>query len=230
MLNHLSQVSANTLSIYTSPNGDYIDVEASNLSLSQEGKGIVGVGFDADFEVRYFIDSVNTISIKALDFNFNFLINQDYLYVDTSLRYTGYTYKVLENRGSILDETDSTIRSELEKGTKRKNYLVLPSRLQLAWMHKMDEANDLALRVESISIGNLAVYGEVRYGHQFSKNLKLVSSLGFGNFTGLLWSEDLEFKAKEKYSLFISLRNMNSLLMAEKVKSYGFALGAALNI
>ncbi|MDB4106928.1 hypothetical protein N9595_00450, partial [Bacteroidia bacterium] len=67
----LREVSANKAELYTAQRGSYANVNVESLSISERKDGIKGVGVDIDFEFDYSIDSVNSISMKALDFNFN---------------------------------------------------------------------------------------------------------------------------------------------------------------
>jgi hypothetical protein len=84
----------------------------------------------------------------------------------------------------------------------------------------------LLVQVSAIDLGDLGLSGRVGMTHEFSNQLKVLSTLGYGNFQGIFWNAAAEYRMG-KTSLFISTQSLHALALPELATNYGATFGIA---
>ena len=230
LITNLNEIQAARVELYTAKGGDYLDVSLKNFSMSEQGNGVRGAGLEVGLEIDYQLNESNSIGLKALDFNFNVLINNTYLNLDSSFRFQGFSYNLSSNALPIAKHLDSTYNGVLENGRSQKKVMILPTRLQLVWNRVLNEKSSLSIGLQSVDLGNYGVSGHLSYKYTFSNKFTVQSGLSYGNFTGLVWIESLEYRINKGLSIFGKLRNLNAIITPKSAKGSGINLGIAKNL
>jgi hypothetical protein len=227
LITSLSEIKATKAELYTAEGGDYLDVNLKNFSMSEQTSGLRGSGLDLGLEIDCQINEANKIGLKVLDFNFNMLFDNSYLYLDSTFRFQGFSYNFNKKELPIAKYIDSSYNGALENARSQKKYIMLPTRLQLVWNRVLDEKSNLSVGVQSVDLGNYGISGYLSYGYKFSNKLIVQSGFSYGNFTGLVWSESIEYRTNNGFSLYGNLKNVNAIVTPHLAKSYGINLGIA---
>lgn len=220
-------VSIADLSLYTSPTGAYVDAETSELHATEESITILkGIGLDLGFDVNYVLDAKNSLAINVRDVNLTRLLNYTSLQFDTSLRFTGVGYDIIADTNSLENFVDSVYVPIVQNARKESKWTSLPSRINLKWNHRLSEDNVLSVGVQTVNFGSLGVMGTVGLDHTFSDRFRLRSTLGYGNFSGVLWTEAAEYRLGN-YNVFAGITGLHLALAPKMAGSYGVSIGAA---
>lgn len=218
-------VSAAEMSLYTAPAGEYIDVVAQDFMVSEKKtSGLQGIGIVFGFDVDYHINKKNTIRINIQDLNATRLLSVSHLNLDTGFRFTGIGYDLVSDTNSLNQYIDSNYLSILNNARSPLNWVSLPSRIHMAWRHKIDENNTIIADIRAVDLGRYGITGTLGLSKKFSKKFELYSSLGYGNFTGVLWQESAEYRFNN-FNLLATVQGLHSLLSPTLTHNYGVRFG-----
>jgi Txe/YoeB family toxin of Txe-Axe toxin-antitoxin module len=224
----LKEYNANELSIFTEESGKHIDVVASNFTYSEvNDNSIEGVGIDLGISIEYAQDSLNTFGFSLTQIAPTFLLNKDYVHIDTSFRFDGFSYEPLKENYSFTDDADSTVNGIINRGRSPQNMTMLPSRLYLFWSRKINNQHKANLGIRAVDFGYYGIRISLSHDYTLTNNLMLRSGVGFGNFSGFQWNESIEYITKKGYHLYGQVKGINALVFPKKSTSYGATAGIA---
>ena len=69
--------------------------------------------------------------------------------------------------------------------------------------------------------------GSLALDQNLSKNLKLVSALGYGNFTGLTWREAIELSTANGFNYYLNFMGLQSAFAPLQTHNYSLGIGVA---
>lgn len=218
-------VSAKEMSLYTAPKGEYIDVITQDFMISEKKTNSPqGIGVVLDFDVDYHFNKKQTISVSIHDLNMTRLFDISRLNLDTNFRFTGIGYDLVRDTNSLNQYIDSNYLSVLDNARSPMNWVSLPSRIHIAWKYKINEKSTLIADIRAIDLGRYGISGTLGLSQKFSKKFELYSSLGYGNFTGLLWQESAEYRFNN-FNLFATIQGLQSLFIPTLTHNYGMRFG-----
>ncbi|PCJ65921.1 MAG: hypothetical protein COA58_07520 [Bacteroidetes bacterium] len=219
---------AKDMSLFTAEGGVYIDAVVSDLSITENSSGLRGLGLDFNQEIRYTISDQNNVSFKVTGLNINYLFNQTAIEIDTSLRFSGVTYDFLNDDSTSLTEyIDSSFNSVIDNGRKSKKWMTLPFAIYLSWDKRLSEKTTLVSTVKAIDLGLYGITGTIGVKHDFGKRLRVLSTLGYGTFTGILWQESAEYRAKNGLHVYVSVAGIDAIAIPKLSTNYGLRFGLA---
>ena len=228
-LYNYSQAGSGSLSIFTAPRGEYIDISSSNFFLADRSNDLLqGLGLNLGYDVNYTWNRNNTLSFAAQDVNVTRMFNHSRVYLDTSFRFSGLQYDVFGDTTSLESYVDSNYLSVIRNGRKDIGWITLPSRINLQWTNKLNCRTNLIVGLEAIDLGRFGVSGWFGLDHEFSDKFRLLSTLGYGNFSGVVWSEAAEYRFN-RVSLYTRLQSLHSLIIPENTTNYGASIGISSN-
>ncbi|MGB0849641.1 MAG: hypothetical protein ACPGTP_00215 [Bacteroidia bacterium] len=228
LVSSLREVTGSNLSAFTSFDGGELELGINSLSVSETHTGAAGMGIDVNLYFDYHLDCLNTFSVSVLDLNFNYLFDKNYVYLDSNIKFEGISYNFIEDTFALDDNIDSTYNSIIDNGRSRKKFVSLPSRLTINWNRYVNAKNQVDVSISTIDLGLYGTFASVGWKHLFSDKLGLQSSLGYGDFTGVVWKERAELVVNEKLNICLGTRNLHSLFVPSLVSSYGLDAGVAL--
>lgn len=224
MLENYAEAKANRVSIYTALDGSFLDVNVSGFALSESDRGIQGVGLAGDIILDYKLNNQNSMSVQALNINGLFLVNSQNLYIDTVFRYTGLPFDAFNSSQSLSNQIDSVYQETINRNKSAKKTTIAPSEFLLKWRTRLNPKNEIILSLQAVSLGRYGYSANTGLIHSFSNRLKMVSSVGYGNFTGFLWREAVEYKLKS-YRLYASVNSIQATIIPAQTQNYGVGLG-----
>jgi hypothetical protein len=219
-------IQARELSVFTSPGGSYLDITADEAEFSTSRSGLQGVGIEADLDLRYKWNRTNTLVFSASDFNLTRLLDNETITLDSTFRFTGLQSNFLSEGSSIENLVDSTYNATIDRGRSSRTWASLPSRLQVGWQHKLSCRTILLIQASAIDLGDLGVTATAGITHEFSHKLKARTTLGYGNFQGIVWNMAAEYRMG-KTSIFVSTQSLHALALPELATNYGASLGVS---
>ena len=217
-------IQANEIGVYTALGGSYLDVTADQAELSTSGSGLKGVGLEADLDIGYKWDKSNTFFFSASGFNLTRLLDNETITLDSTFRFTGLQLNFLSDSTSFENFVDSTYSATVVRSNRK--WASLPSRLQVGWHHKLSCRTMLVVQASAIDLGDLGVTGKAGITHEFSNSLKVLTTIGYGNFQGIVWNAAAEYRTG-KTSVFINTQSLHALAVPELATNYGVSLGIA---
>ena len=218
-------MSSAEISLYTAPRGEYIDASVAQFAFSEQTDGTVkGVGFDLGLDLSYAINNKNSVGLILRDFNLTRMLDYTSIELDTTFRFTGIGYDFIRDTNTLQQYVDSNYIPVLENARKKLKWTTLPSRINLTWSHKLSDKSTLMTSLQSVDLGKYGVTAIVGLGHTFSYRFKLLSSVGYGNYSGLLWQESVEYRFK-KFNVFSSVQGLHALLVPKNTTNYGVSFG-----
>lgn len=223
------EISAEKLGLYTAPNGNYLDIEASGLSISEASNGLQAIGLSGDFSGNYTPDQNSSLSLSIKDLNVLKLQNKTRVDLDSSFRFTGIYVDVLNDSSNFVDELDSTYNSIITRSRKEAKWLTLPSTVTLFYQKKLSKKATGSVAISTIGLGTFGISAKVGVHYIFTPNFVLFSALGYGNFTGLQWREAVEYK-RGRSSIYASVIGLQFVAISKLTNSYGASLGYAYTL
>ena len=220
-------MNAENLSLYTASGGSYLDAEIENLSITENSDDFMGIGIDFNQKIVYTPNDTNSFSFELRNLNFNYLLNQTAIYVDTSLRFNGVEYDFLNDSSSITEFIDSSYNSVVDRGRDKKRFTLLPTTISLSWNRRLNEKSTLTAQLTAVDLGLYGITTTVGLNHSFSNRLRVHSKLGYGTFTGLVWEEAAEYRTRSGYSFYARIVGLNAIALPNASKNYGFGFGLA---
>lgn len=226
-LSNYRAVGSSNISLFTAAQGEYIDVATVGFAITEHPTmQIAGIGLDLGLDLSYTANSKNTFQLKAKDLNVTRLFNTTTIELDTAFRFSGIGYDVVNDTNTLQQYIDTNYLPIVENAKKELNWTTLPSRINFSWHRKLSCRTTLITTVQSIDLGKYGITGVIGVNHEFSNRFKLHSSLGYGNFTGIIWRESAEYRFK-KYNVFASIQGLHSLVVPRIATNYGATLGFA---
>jgi hypothetical protein len=224
-LTRYTSLSTGATSLYTAPMGEYIDASVAQFAVSEQTNGAIkGVGLNVGIDLSYTINKKNSVRIALRDVNLTRMLDYTGLELDTSLRFTGIGYDFIRDTTTLQQYVDSNYSPILENARKKIKWATLPSRINLTWSHKLNNKSTLVTSLQSIDLGKYGITGTVGFGHAFSDRFKLCSSLGYGNYSGILWREAAEYRF-EKLNVCASVQGLHAVFVPKTATNYGVFLG-----
>jgi len=227
VLSDYRALNADNLSLYTSTGGAYLDAELQNLSVTENNEDFMGIGLDFNQKIVFTPNDTNSFTFELNNLNFNYLINQTAIYIDTTLRFNGIEYDFINDSSSIAEFFDSSYNSVVNRGRDKKRFTILPTTITLAWNRKLSEKSTLTAQLTAVDFGLYGITTTVGLNHSFSDRLRVHSKLGYGTFTGVVWEESVEYRTKGGYSIFGRLVGINAVALPNASKNYGAGIGLA---
>jgi len=226
-LNRYRAISSSNVSLFTASRGEYIDLETRNLAISEQSDGsIKGIGIDLGLDLDYSINEKNAFSIQIEGLNITRMLNHTSLEFDTSLRFTGIGYDLLRDTNTLEQYVDSNYLPVVQNARGTLNWVTLPARVRLQWSHSLSDKNKLIATIQSVDLGKYGVTGTVGLSHKFNERFMLNSTLGYGNYAGIVWRESAEYRLKN-FSIYGAVQGLHALLLPQSATNYGIALGVS---
>ena len=218
-------VSSAKISLYTAPMGEYIDASVAQFAFSEQTDGTIkGVGVDLGLDLSYAINNKNSIGLALRDLNLTRMLDYTSIELDTSLRFTGIGYDFIRDTNTLQQYVDSNYLPIVENAREKLKWTTLPSRINLTWNHKLSKNSTLVTSLQSVDIGKYGITGTVGLGHEFTNRFKLYSSLGYGNYSGILWQEAVEYRFK-RLNVYASVQGLHAIFVPKIATNYGVSLG-----
>ena len=218
-------VSSAKISLYTAPMGEYIDASVAQFAFSEQTDGTIkGVGVDLGLDLSYAINNKNSIGLALRDLNLTRMLDYTSIELDTSLRFTGIGYDFIRDTNTLQQYVDSNYLPIVENAREKLKWTTLPSRINLTWNHKLSKKSTLVTSLQSVDIGKYGITGTVGLGHEFTNRFKLYSSLGYGNYSGILWQEAVEYRFK-RLNVYASVQGLHAIFVPKIATNYGVSLG-----
>lgn len=221
------QINASIMSLYTANNGEFVEADFNNFSSSVGGKGMNGVGLDINYSIDFKKSEKMTFSFKVADLNANYLFHQYATHLDTTVTFSGYKYQFGNKETSLPEFIDTSYTTFIDRGVKSKKGLSLPSKISVSCVYSVSENSKLVLDFTVIDFGNFGMGGSLALDQNLSKNLKLVSALGYGNFTGLTWREAIELSTANGFNYYLNFMGLQSAFVPLQTHNYSLGLGVA---
>lgn len=229
ILDH-QQIQASELSIYTANRGEYIQVDFNDFSASKKTSGLKGVGVDLNYSLDFKINNKSNLKLKLADVSVNYLLNQKSISLDTSFSFEGYEFMFGEESQTFSDFIDSSYTQFVDRGTKSKKWLSLPSRMELSFAYLISDKSEVSIELYALGLGKFGVGGSLALNQTISKNIKLISALGFGDFTGITYREAIEFRMPRRVNVYINLVGLQSIFVPLQTTNYCLGVGIAKHL
>lgn len=230
LVHQYSRINANESSLYTAEDGEYLDLNTSGLSYTSAGSGLVALGLNVDIDFIYRINEAQSVDLGVSDLNFNRAIDAKYTAIDTNFRFEGIQFDVFSDDSPFSNNIDSTVQQEIDSRTSKQRWISLPTNFSIRWNHRLDSENSLQLGMRTVEWGDFGINAFATYQHNFGSNLRLASTLGYGNFNGLIWNEAAEFKSKGGYHIMMKLFGLHSVIAPRNSYNFGLSAGISKNI
>ena len=225
LVSNYSDIRANRFSMYTAPNGEYIDLEMRNTAISETDsnpKG--GLGLDFTFRVERRFDRMG-LTLEASDIAPTFLSKQQYTYIDSSFRFEGSEYDPSNGSLSLAAfSLDSSLREVAHTTGHQEVFHLLPMQLNLGVNYALDTLNSFALNVRTWDLGFYGVQVRCGYTRSLGKHSAVHSSVSWNTFGALQWSEGIEY-SKGNWCALLRFDGINGLIAPNKPSGYGVSAG-----
>lgn len=217
--------SSQELSLYTAPGGEYIDASVASLAISEQGEGsLKGIGVDLGLDLAYEINSKNSLLVNLRDLNITRLLDYTTVELDTAFRFTGIGYDIVRDTNTLQQYVDSNYIPIVQNARSDLKWTTLPSRINIAWQHKLSFRSTLVTSLQTVDLGKYGITGTVGLDHEFSDRFRLYSSIGYGNFSGIVWRESAEYRFK-KINVFAGVQSLHALVAPKLATNYGATIG-----
>jgi hypothetical protein len=226
-ITNYSQIKASIMSLYTANNGGFLEAVFDNFSSSVGGKGMNGIGLDLNYSIDFKKSEKMIFSFKVADLNVNYLFDQNETHIDTTLYFAGYKYQFGSKDASFSKFIDTSFTAIIDMGVVRKKRLSLPSKINISGSYMVGKNSKLILDFAAIDFGNFGMSGSLALERNFSKNLKILSALGYGNFTGLTWREAVEISTTNGFNYYLNFMGLQSAFVPLQTHNYSLGLGVA---
>jgi hypothetical protein len=227
VISNYKQLNASLVSLYTAGAGQYIEAEFKDFYISKRSLGLIGVGLDINYGIEVAVNEKSKLSFSVADFNVNRLINQKSIYLDTAFTFSGYKYQFGNNEATFSEYIDTSFSAYINRGTKVEKWLMLPSHLSLSYSHLLSKKTNLTIDLTTIGFGNFGTAVSVSLDQRLGENVKILSAVGFGNFTGFTWREALEYRTGNGLHFYVNIMGLQSFLMPLQTHNYGLGIGLA---
>lgn len=217
--------SSQELSLYTAPGGEYIDASVASLAISEQGDGsLKGIGVDLGLDLAYELNSNNSLHLNVRDLNVTRLLDYTTIELDTSFRFTGIGYDVVRDTNTLQQYVDSNYIPIVQNARSKLKWTTLPSRINLSWHRKISCRSILITSLQTVDLGKYGIIGTVGLDHEFSDRFRLYSSIGYGNFSGIVWRESAEYRFK-KINVFAGVQSLHAVVVPKLATNYGATIG-----
>lgn len=221
------QISTSNVSLYTAINGDFVEADFDKFSSSRVGTGINGIGLDLNYNIDFKMSEKITLSLNVADLNINYLFHHNETYIDTTLSFAGYKYQFGNKDASFSEFIDTSYTAFIDRSVKPKKWLSLPSNINISGSYMVGENSKLLLDFIAIDFGNFGINGSLALDHRLSENLKVLSALGYGNFTGLTWREAIEISTTKGLNYYLTFMGLQSAFAPLQTHNYSLGIGLA---
>ncbi len=154
------------------------------------------------------------------------LFDHNTIQLDTSLRFTGIGYDIVRDTNSLQQYIDSNYVAVLDNARTPLKWATLPSRINLAWNHKLSCRTNLVVSLQAVDLGRYGITGTAGIDHEFTDRFRLYSSLGYGNFAGIIWGEAAEYRFK-KFNVYARVQGLQALVIPKASTNYALSFGAS---
>ena len=223
-----NELNADEVSIYTDKDGEYIDFSISNATYSEASDGIEAIGLDLDVAIDYSVNARNEVSLAVNNIQPSFFLDKQLVTIDTSFRFEGLEFNpfAADSGQSFANYIDSNL-NELTRNKEDMTFALLPSQLKLTWTRYLNSRNTLIVQLSTVQLGRYGYHSRVSHNYKFGPNLKLQTTIAFGNYASLQWNEAVDYRASEKISLYAKAIGINSMFVPNRSHSYGVVIGFA---
>ena len=224
-LSNYRAVSSSNISLFTAPGGEYIDVNAENLALSEKSpSSLKGIGVDLGLNFEYSLNNKNSFGLALQDLNLTHLFGHTSIELDSTFRFTGIGYDLINDTNSLQQYVDSNYVSILDNSRQTLKWTTLPSRINLSWTHALSESSSLVTSIQMVDMGKYGVTGTLGLNHDFNTKFRLYSSVGYGNFSGIIWNEAAEYRMK-RLNIYARVQGLQALIASRAFTNYGVSFG-----
>ena len=223
LLSQMNEVNARQLSFYTAVNGEEIEANIEQLAISRNQKSVAGVGLNLNLDFEYKKSENSIISVDFHNLNFNHLLNTELFYLDSNFSFTGINS--FGPRDSIFKSgyLENRINEEIEDRTEDTSFVSLPSNIYIAYSRSLGKGNIISTSFRTTDLGEFGSSVDLGFLKIWNPNIALKSTLGYGDFTGIIWREEFEY-AFSKVSIKLDVLNLHSFILPDKTTSYSAAI------
>ena len=230
LVHQYARINSENSSLYTAQDGEYLDVKASELSYTSTGNGIVAIGLNIDVDLIYRLNESHSIDVSVANLNFNRALDASYASIDTNFRFEGVQFDVFSEESQFSANLDSTIQGEINSRKSAQQWISLPTNLSISWNYLLKSKNRIIIGAETIEWGDFGVNAYASYYHNFGSKFRLASTVGYGNFNGIIWNEALEFRSKKGCHFMVQVFGIHSILAPMNTYNFGLSAGVSKNI
>lgn len=217
---------AEDLKIYTETEGEYVDFETKNVRYNLESAGLDGIGFNVGFKLAYSWSEDQFIGMEVNELGANRLFSTMEYGVDTSYRFEGIplSFDNIQS-GEFIDASDSIINEVLYSDSSEKKWMTIPVNSHIYYQQAIADGQSISLSLRTRDHGYYGFTTTVAH-HLERKNMILISSLQYGNFTGFNVNAQVEYKLGSFHAL-VAARGIASWLFPKEFSYSGFSVGVA---
>lgn len=232
--NRNSLFAAGSSSIYTAPDGNYLDVNA-NVYLRQnrsehsnyfENNGN-GAALDFFYEAR--LDKHSSVSFALNDIGFiAWKMNFESAHIDTNIQFQGVYINDITNAGDDFDRFVDTLTSYAVTSLEHRPALMfLPARINLVYTRtfldgKIALQAGVQFRTQMSYLAYFYAKG-IFYPH---KNIMLAASVGYGGYTHLNLGFGFGADFGKGYTLVLQTQNLEGVIP----NTFGKGLSASIKL
>ena len=223
--------SANELSIFTEEEGNYLDISIVDGRYTEKNAGLDGLGLNLGISAVRKISDNQKFAVEIKQISPSLLFNKQEYQMDTAFRFEGINLDVQDfesdNFNKLLDSLyDDLLRS---KGND-KSFVFLPFEINLSYFHQLVNDDILSIRLSSTDFGTYGLSAELNYIHNLNQNMQWTSTMAYGLFTQLYFSQRLEVLFGNALHINAAVHGLNALIIPRSSNFYGASLGIALDL
>ena len=223
--------SANELSIFTEEEGSYLDISINEGRYTEKNAGLDGLGLNLGIEAVRSISDHQKLAIEIKQISPSLLFNKKEYFLDTSFRFDGINLDVedfeSDNFNNLLD---SLYEDLLRSKGNNKDFVFLPIDINLSYFHQLVNEDILILKLSSTDFGTYGLSAELNYIHNLNENMQWTSSLSYGVFSQLYFSQQVEILFNNAWHLNAAIHGLNALIIPRSSHFYGASLGIAMDL
>lgn len=209
ILNRFQSLNLSRASLYTAPEGRYIDVVAQGSRASMRSPGI---GIGAEFTYGIKLNDRQAIQLYLTDFGIS-IMGTDRYQIDTSFRFSGFyvTQPADIVSGEQWQQRADSLIDGLTGIKTTSKPVILPNNLGVEYLLKFNESHgmtvELSYRYASYALPHFQITHHVLIRNALSIN----SGIGYGGWGGFQWNESATFHGKIT-SLLLEFGGFQSML------------------
>ncbi len=216
---------ADQLSFFTAAGGRKLSIDANNINWSRPSDGIDAIGLDLDLYLHKTIGNFE-LGISMEDFNINYGFGNVFK-IDTLIDFQGLELTGDDLiSGDLNSIADSIVNKVLYSDSSKAAFGLLPFRNQLSLSRDINASQRLGIEITTWTLGKYGWSLGAWHQAKFGQNFRLKSAIGYGNFSGLWWSESAAYNFGS-YQVQLSLHGAHHLLLPSSSGLTGFSFGLA---
>lgn len=209
ILNRFQALNLSQASLFTAPEGQYIDVVAQGSRASMRSPGI-GIGAEITYGLK--LNDQQVIQYYLTDFGIS-IMGTDRYQIDTGFRFSGFY--VTQPADIVSGEqwqqkSDSLIEGLTGEKTTPKP-VILPSKIGVQYLFTFNENHGLAVELNYRYISYALPLFQITHHTLIRNALSVNTGIGYGGWGGFQWNESATFHGK-KTSIQVAFGGFQSIV------------------